>query len=103
MLLKSNNITAITVDRVTYAAENGLIDAPISPQEAILFGLDAPTSEEIAARKKDSNDTSADNAGGETGNGQNADTSNPDSGDTGGKKTGGKSGGKDKDVGDGTA
>ncbi|MFC2316332.1 MAG: hypothetical protein ACFNLO_10640 [Selenomonas massiliensis] len=102
MLLKANNITAITVDRVTYAAENGLIDAPISPQEAILFGLDAPTAEEIAALTKDADDTSGDNAGGETGNGQNADTSNPDSGDTGGKKTGGKSGGKDKDVGDGT-
>ena len=96
MLLKAHDVTEIVIDGVAYMAESGLIDAPISPQEAILFGLDAPTAEEIAARKKDSNDTSADKAGGETGKGQNTDTSNPDSGNAGGK-----SDAKGKDVGDG--
>ncbi len=98
MLLKAHDVTEIVIDGVAYMAESGLIDAPISPQEAILFGLDAPTAEEIAVRKKDSNDTSADNAGGETGKGQNTDTSNPDSGNAGGK-----SDAKGKDVGDGAA
>ena len=92
MLLKAHDVTEIVIDGVAYMAESGLIDAPISPQEAILFGLDAPTAEEIAARKKDSNDTSADNAGGETGKGQNT-----DNGGTGGKKS------SDKDSDDGAA
>ena len=97
MLLKAHDVTEIVIDGVAYMAESGLIDAPISPQEAILFGLDAPTVEEIAARKKDSNYTSADNAGGETGKGQNSGVGTPDNGGTGGKKS------SDKDSDDGTA
>ena len=98
MLLKAYDVTEIVIDGVTYTAENGLIDAPISPHEAILFGLDAPTPEEVAALTKGSDNTSGDNAGGGPENGQNANT---DSKDTGGK--GGKSGGKGKDDGDGAA
>ena len=98
MLLKAHDVTEIVIDGVAYMAESGLIDAPISPHEAILFGLDVPTAEEVAALTKDADDTSGDNAGGDTGNGQNADTSNPDSGNAGGK-----SDAKGKDVGDGAA
>ena len=103
MLLKAYDVTEIVIDGVTYTAENGLIDAPISPHEAILFGLDAPTPEEVAALRKGSDNTSGDNTGSGTENGQNANT---DSEDAGGKNSGGKggkSGGKSKDDGDGAA
>ena len=98
MLLKVYDVTEIVIDGVSYVAENGLIDAPISPHEAILFGLDAPTPEEVAALRKGS-----DNTGSGTENGQNANT---DSEDARGKNSGGKggkSGGKGKDDGDGAA
>lgn len=54
MLLKANDVTEMTIDGVTYTAEKGLLDVPITQQEAILFGLEPLSAEELTALTEDS-------------------------------------------------